>query len=94
MSGASERANGRASGPVLTFLFLFVPDHSVLGEEVKREKGFGQEIMKAQSVSFDRHTEKACAFLFVFSVMRKPLGVRYNGCVFVDNDWREVAKQT
>ena len=27
-SGASERANGRASGPVLTPLFLFVPDHS------------------------------------------------------------------
>ena len=30
MSGASERANGRASGPVLTSLFLFVPDHSAL----------------------------------------------------------------
>ena len=28
MRGASERANGRASGPVLTSLFLFVPDHS------------------------------------------------------------------
>ena len=28
MSGASERANGRASGPVLTSLFLFKPDHS------------------------------------------------------------------
>ena len=28
LSGASERANGRASGPVLTPLFLFVPDHS------------------------------------------------------------------
>ena len=28
MSGASEQANGRASGPVLTSLFLFVPDHS------------------------------------------------------------------
>ena len=28
MSGASERANGRASGPVLTSRFLFVPDHS------------------------------------------------------------------
>ena len=40
MSGASERANGRASGPVLTSLFLFVPDHSaVMGVgvvEVKR----------------------------------------------------------
>ena len=46
-----------------------------MGEEVEREKGFGQEIIKAQSVSFDCHTEKACAFLFVFSVMRKPLGV-------------------
>ena len=28
MSGVSEQANGRASGPVLTSLFLFVPDHS------------------------------------------------------------------
>ena len=28
VSGASERANGRASGPVLTSRFLFVPDHS------------------------------------------------------------------
>ena len=28
MSGASERANGRASGPVLTSRFLLVPDHS------------------------------------------------------------------
>ena len=36
MSGASERANGQASGPVLTSLFLFIPDHSALvryGEE-------------------------------------------------------------
>ena len=30
VSSASERANGRASGPVLTSLFLFVPDHSAL----------------------------------------------------------------
>ena len=30
MSGASERANGRASGPVLQSLFLTVIDHSVL----------------------------------------------------------------
>ena len=29
-SGVSEQANGRASGPVLTFLFLFVPDHSAM----------------------------------------------------------------
>ena len=28
MSGASERANGRASGPVLTSPYLFVSDHS------------------------------------------------------------------
>ena len=32
MSGASERANGRASGPVLTSLFLFIPDHSAPSE--------------------------------------------------------------
>ena len=30
MSGASERANGRASGLVLTSRFSFVPDHSAL----------------------------------------------------------------
>ena len=30
MSGASERANGRASVPVLTSRFLIVPDHSAL----------------------------------------------------------------
>ena len=33
MSGASERANGRASGPVLTSLFLYVPDHSAAAPE-------------------------------------------------------------
>ena len=32
VSGTSERANGRASGPVLTSLFLFVPDHSATAE--------------------------------------------------------------
>ena len=31
VSGASERANGRASGPVLTSRFLFVPDQSAVG---------------------------------------------------------------
>ena len=30
MSGATERANGQASGPVLTSLFLFDPDHSAV----------------------------------------------------------------
>ena len=30
MSGASERANGRASGPVLQSVFLAVFDHSAL----------------------------------------------------------------
>ena len=30
VSGASEQANGRASGPELTSRFLFVPDHSAL----------------------------------------------------------------
>ena len=34
MSGASERANGRVSGPVLTSLFLFVPDHCAMGKIV------------------------------------------------------------
>ena len=30
----SERANGRASGPVLRSLFLFVPDHSAVAPDV------------------------------------------------------------
>ena len=30
VSGASERANGRASGPVLQSVFLAVFDHSVM----------------------------------------------------------------
>ena len=33
MSVASERANGRASGPVLTSRLLFVPDHSAAALE-------------------------------------------------------------
>ena len=32
-----ERANGRASGPVLTSRFSFVPDHSAAGDGVKAE---------------------------------------------------------
>ena len=32
MSGASERANGRASGPVLQSVFLAVIDHSEMKE--------------------------------------------------------------
>ena len=37
VSGASEQANGRASGLVLTSLFLFDPDHSA-------EEDFGLDI--------------------------------------------------
>ena len=40
VSGASERANGRASGPVLTSRFLFVPDHS--------GAGFGSNLLSHQ----------------------------------------------
>ena len=36
VSGASERANGQESGPVLTSLFLFVPDLSGLCRESRR----------------------------------------------------------
>ena len=35
MSGASERANGRASGPVLQSVFLAVFDHSDLEHPAK-----------------------------------------------------------
>ena len=38
VSGASERANGRASGPVLTSLFLFIPDHHAMVEYPQRLK--------------------------------------------------------
>ena len=34
VSGASERANGRASDQVLTSLFLFVSDHSDMVSEM------------------------------------------------------------
>ena len=40
MSGASERVNGQASGPVLTSLFLFVPDHSAPVEYPALKLGF------------------------------------------------------
>ena len=46
MSGASERANGGASGPVLQSVFLAVIDHSEVIEVLKQrrrkrsEKGF------------------------------------------------------
>ena len=41
-SGASERANGRASGPVLTSLFLFVPDHRGLANELSKTEETGR----------------------------------------------------
>ena len=40
MSGASERANGRASGPVLQTVFLAVLDHSVKGKSVSERRCF------------------------------------------------------
>ena len=51
MSGVSERANGRASGPVLTFLFLFVPDHSpeaVHYEEESREAELAEPVAEEE----------------------------------------------
>ena len=36
VSGASERANGRATDQVLTSLFLFVPDHSALWSRITK----------------------------------------------------------
>ena len=44
VSGASERANGRASGPLLTSLFLFVPDHSATVET-------GEEALSPQAAT-------------------------------------------
>ena len=38
MSGASERANGRASVLVLTSRFLFVPDRRAAAEEEEEEE--------------------------------------------------------
>ena len=40
VSGASEQANGRASGPVLTSRFLFVPDHSAFHQDLKETLTF------------------------------------------------------
>ena len=39
VSGARERANGRASGPVLQSVFLAVIDHSVLEETSTKCRG-------------------------------------------------------
>ena len=62
MRGDCKRANGRASGPVLTYLFLFVPDHSGGGgvmeyqlddeininEEVRGQSGKNEPFNEAQ----------------------------------------------
>ena len=37
VSGASERANGQTSGPILTSLFVFVPDHSGMEVDSMRD---------------------------------------------------------
>ena len=48
MNSASERANGRASSPVLTFIFFVVPDHSAVvaaeGGEVVKGPGEGASL--------------------------------------------------
>ena len=52
MSGASKRANGRVSGPVLQSVFLAVIDHSGRGEdeeeteEEEEEEGGGDGEVK------------------------------------------------
>ena len=46
MSGASERANGRVSGPVLTSLFLFVPDHSAAPSEKRGKMAFKRRFVR------------------------------------------------
>ena len=48
MSGASERANEQASGPVLTSRFLFVPGHSgmVVEEDGSRQGDDGAVMSK------------------------------------------------
>ena len=56
VSGAGDRANGQASGPVLTSLFLFVPDHSATtmpaptsGWFLKKRSGNGSPDFKTKS---------------------------------------------
>ena len=46
------RANGRASGPVLTSLFLFVPDHSASpdGEEKSGDVTVGEALDEEEEV--------------------------------------------
>ena len=41
MSGASEQANGRASGPALQSVFLVVLRHSAVGEEAVSTRKLG-----------------------------------------------------
>ena len=43
MSGARERANGRASGPVLQSVFLAVIDHSERREKIGKTRGKWKE---------------------------------------------------
>ena len=56
VSGASERANGQASGPVLSSRFLFVPDHSAVATVVKHHspRSLGQR-SKWPEVKVARH---------------------------------------
>ena len=75
MSGASERANGRASGPVLTSLFLFVSDHSAVGEDegVKQE---GEVVVEGEGIKLkddsSRHAQSClcppCRFPYSLSL--------------------------
>ena len=52
MSGANKRANGRASGPVLTSRFLLVPDHSAavaVGDGAAVAVAIGEEIARKEA---------------------------------------------
>ena len=46
VSGASERGNGRASGPVLTTRFLAVPNHCASTAEKEKIGEPGRELVK------------------------------------------------
>ena len=63
VSGASERANGRASGPVLQSVFLAVIDHRVVYIlcvfcEYFHEKEYKRELQKKRNRQEEKQTNK------------------------------------
>ena len=56
VSGASDQANGRASGPVLMSGFLIVLDHSYLQYKAKKV-ALGEDLVEIFPVSYSSNTD-------------------------------------